>query len=381
MTISTRHRIRWGLAVALAVAVLGLAGWYALAAPEEAASDDDAVEERAAALPAVRTEAPTAETIEETARYLATIEGRDDATLAFRVGGTIRAVYVEEGDTVVSGQTLAELDAPEVQARVERARSELARAESDLEHWTRELEIDERLHEKGALSEAKLNQTKLRHMNAERQRDGAAAGLREAEHTAAAHMLAAPRSGTIGRIEHEAGETVSPSQPIFQINSGPRRLQIDVLASDRTRGLRRGSPVRLETPVCQGKEGAVEQIETATRPPFESVRVNASIPEGCLADYPSGSIVPVQIVLRRAEEATLVPLSAIDLRGEAPRLFRIHPEDQTAEAVPVELGLQAGNRQQVTGPLGPDDRIVVAGASNLEPGMRVQVADSDSTHQ
>lgn len=373
MTLS-RTRYRWSLAAAL-VAALGLTGWFVFA-PSDAAVP----EERSAPLPAVRVEAPLTEPIEETARYLATIEGRDDATLAFRVSGTIGAVYAQEGDAVAAGQPLAELAAPEVEARVERARTELARAEASLDHWRRELDIDERLYEKGAIPRSKLDQTRLSHTNAERQRDAAAAALREAEHTAAAHTLKAPREGTIGRVEREAGETVMPGQPVFQLSAGAQRLQIDVLASDRARGLRVGSPVRIEAPECRGAEGAVEQIETATRPPFESVRVNASIPEDCLANHPSGSTVPVQIVLRRAEEATLVPLSAIDLRGETPRLFRID-SNRTAEAVPVELGLQTGEHRQVTGPLEPGDRIVVAGASNLQPGMQVQVAGLDPTNQ
>lgn len=375
MTLS-RIRYRWGMVTGLvAVAILGLAGWYAFAR-----SDTAAPEERSASLPAVRVEAPTTESVEETARYLATIEGRGDAALAFRVSGTIGAMYIEEGDAVAAGEPLAELAAPEVEARVERARTELARAEASLDHWWRERDIDERLYEKGAIPHSKLNQTQLSFTNAERQRDAAAAGLREAEHTAAAHTLKAPRKGTIGRIEREAGETVMLGQPVFQLNAGSRRLQIDVLASDRARGLHVGSPVRIEAPECRDAEGAVEQIETATRPPLESVRVNASIPEDCLTDHPSGSTVPVQIVLQRAEEATFVPLSAIDLRGETPRLFRIR-SDRTVEAVSVELGLQTGELRQVTGPLQPDDRVVIAGASNLQPGMQVQVAGMDSTRQ
>lgn len=365
-------RYRWLLVAAL-IATASLAGWYALR------SEDDALDERSAPLPAVRVETPLVESLEETARYLATIEGRDDAALSFRVSGTIGAVYVEEGDAVTAGQPLAELAVPEVEARIDRARAELSRAEANLDHWRRERDIDERLYEKGAIPRSKLNQTQLSFTNAERQRDAAAASLREAEHMAAAHTLTTPRHGTIGRIEREAGETVMPGQPVFQLNAGTRRLQIDVLSSDQARGLRVGSPVRIEAPECQGAEGAVEQVETATRPPFESVRVNASIPENCLSTYPSGHTVPVQLVLRREENALLVPLSAIDQRGSAPRVFRIQP-DQSAEAVPVELGMQRGDHQQVTGALAPQDRIVVSGTTNLQPGQRVQVAEADSPH-
>lgn len=362
MTVSQRSL--WGTAVFAALLVLLVwTGWTALSSePPETAPPPTAV----------RVETPTVQTVEETVRYLATLEGRHDAPLAFRVSGTIGAVHANEGEAVQQGQVIAELAAPEVQARVERARIELARAEANVDHWKQERAIDRRLYEKGAIPQTKLNQTELTFTNAERQRDAAAASLREARHTADAHVLTAPRDGVIGRLEREAGETVMPGQPVVQLNAGRSRLRIDVLAKDRSRGLRSGSTVRIEASECSTPTGTIEEIETATRPPFESVRVYATVPENCLTDRPMGSTVPVRLVLNRVEDAVLVPQSAIDLRGDQPRIFRV-AADSTVDAIPVELGLRTGDDQQVTGALRPNDRIVTTGASNLKPGARVRI--------
>lgn len=351
------------LAASLVLALFVWAGWTALSPPPAA---------RPAPPPAVRVDTPTVQSVEETARYLATLEGRADAALAFRVSGTIGAVHVRDGETVRAGQRLATLAAPEVQDRVERARAQLARAEANVDHWTEELAIDERLYEKGAIAQMKRDQTALQLTNAERERDAAAASLREAQHTAEAHVLTTPRQGVIGQVNREAGETVMPGQPIVHLNAGTHRLRIDVLAQDRRRGLERGSPVHVDAPACAGSAGAITQIETATRPPFESVRAYASVPGDCLADWSTGSTVAVHLVLDREEDALLVPQSAIDRRGAAPRVFRI-TADTTAQAVPVVPGLRTGDHQQVTGALQPSDRIVVTGASRLTPGMRVHI--------
>ncbi len=351
------------LAASLVVALFAWAGWTALSPPPAP---------RPTPPPAVRVDTPAVQSVEETARYLATLEGRADAPLAFRVSGTIGAVHVREGETVEAGQRLATLAAPEVQARVERARAQLARAEANVDHWTQELAIDERLYEKGAIAQTKRDQTALQLTNAKRERDAAAASLREAQHMAEAHVLTAPRQGMIGQVNREAGGTVMPGQPVVQLNAGARHLRIDVLAQDRRRGLKRGSPVRIGVSACPSSGGTITQIETATRPPFESVRAYASVPGDCLTDWSTGSTVAVRLVLHRVEGALLVPQSAIDLRGDTSRVFRI-TADTTAEAIPVTLGLRTGDHQQVTGALQPSDRIVVAGASRLTPGMRVHI--------
>ena len=43
--------------------------------------------------------------------------------LAFKIGGVITAVYVNEGDRVKKGQVLARLDPSEIQAQVAQAKS------------------------------------------------------------------------------------------------------------------------------------------------------------------------------------------------------------------------------------------------------------------
>ena len=52
--------------------------------------------------------------------------------LAFKIGGIIRKVYVEEGDVVRRGQLLATLDKTEIDAQVNQARQGLVKAERDL---------------------------------------------------------------------------------------------------------------------------------------------------------------------------------------------------------------------------------------------------------
>lgn len=355
-----------GIGVALGVLVLlGALGLSALQTPEAEALPEPPV--------AVSVTHPVTDTVFHGARYLGVVEGTGDAPLSFRVSGTIARLYAHEGEGVAAGQVLAELASPETAARLERARMEHARAEANLQHWERELGIDKRLYEKGAVPRSKLDQTQLAHENALRGLGAARAGVEEAAGLAGAAVLRAPRGGVVGRIERSAGETVMPGQPVLLLSAGARRVRADVLEKDRARGIRQGSRARLDIEACPDVPGEVARVDAAVRAPLKSVRVYVDVPEACLAGLPAGAEVPVTFLLQPEAGATLVPVSAIDLRGGSPRVFRIG-SGLAAEAVPVELGLQQGDWQQVRGALSQEDRIVVTGTTNLQPGTRVQVA-------
>lgn len=358
-------------AVAATVLLALLAGAAALFKEESAAS-------KPSILPiAVSVAMPTTEAIYEEIGYLGTIEGAADAALSFRIAGTIVAVHVREGDAVRQGDRLATLDQPEMKARLDRARAELDKAETNLSHWKTELAIDDRLLAKGAVSRSRRDQTKLAYDNAERARNAAAASVEEAAGAASAAILRSPQSGVVGRVERKAGETVMPGQPVVSINAGERRVRVDVLENDISRGIASGTETLVTSASCGEVVGQVGQIEAAARGPFRSVRTYVNLPPNCLRDEPSGATIVVTFRIRHEADATMLPASAIDLRTGSPRIFRV-AKDERAEPVAVELGVEHGAAREVRGDIGPDDLIVVSGATNIEPGDRLRVI-SDTT--
>jgi len=60
-----------------------------------------------------------------------TVRPLQQATLHARVPGYVRAIKVDKGDPVKTGQLMAELDAPELEADLARAKGELTKARSD----------------------------------------------------------------------------------------------------------------------------------------------------------------------------------------------------------------------------------------------------------
>lgn len=316
---------------------------------------------------------PRIDRLQEMIRYLGTVEGENDALLSFRVGGTIADVHVVEGQYVGGGQRLAELDQPEAYARVDRARTELARRETNLQHWTQELEIDDRLLVEGAVSRERRDRTKLSFENAVSERNAAKAALDESIGMAAATVLRASYPGVVGRVERKASETVLPGQNVLQLNSGRKRVRVDALEGDLARGISTGTPALLTAGTCPETMAHVTLVDATVSEPFGSVRVFLGFTSDCIANLPTGSTASVTFILELETSAIFVPISAIDLRGGSARLFRV-AENQIAEPVSVKVGQQRADWQEVRGPVESTDLIVYSGTTNLESGASVWIA-------
>jgi len=320
----------------------------------------------------VQVSAPERDTAWTLLSYRGSLEGDRDAALSFRMGGEVARVHVREGERVSAGTLLAELDASELDAVLGRTRAEVDRTRAQEAHWEGELEVDERLFQVGAVSRSRLEATRLSYRSAALAREGAEAAMAEVRARADGTRLRASNQGTVSRIDVVEGETVVPGRPVLTLSGGEQRVRVEVLERDRARGIRAGVPASVAAPGCPVGEGQVTLVDASAHPPFGSVRVYLA-PEGpCFHDLSPGAPVEVTFRLEGVPDALFVPLSAVDFRGGTPRVFRV-TSDEIVEAVPVVLRSQRGDLQEVEGPLGPGDRIVVVGARNLRPGDPVRI--------
>jgi RND family efflux transporter MFP subunit len=358
-----RSRLFLSLALLSAVVLSVVAVRFALrSAPEAHAEPTIAVEVRTPALDTAWVVLP----------YRGTLEGERDATLSFRMGGEVARLHVEEGQQVAGGALLAELNASELEAALGKARAELVRARVQEAHLEGELEVDERLFEVGAVSRNRLDGTRLSHRSAVLAREGAEAAVTELEARRDGARIRATHPGIVSRVEVAEGEGVLPGQPVLTLTGGERRVRVEVLERDRIRGIGSGTPVQLTAAGCGSGAGRVTRVDAVARPPFGAIRVYVAPADPCFDMLSPGASVEVEFQVEGRPDALFVPLSAVDFRGGAPRVFRVTHEGRV-EAVPVTLGAQRGDLQEIRGALDRDDRLVVVGATNLRPGDPVRV--------
>lgn len=223
---------------------------------------------------------------------------RDEVPLAFKIGGVVARVLVDEGATVHRGQVLATLDLREIDASVAKARAGAEKASRDQSRL-------ERLH---ADSVATLSQLQ----DATSASDAAKADLASALVNREYATIVAPGSGVILRRLVTAGSTTSPGTTVLTLGS-----------NERGRVLRVGLPDRDALRMQQG-DRATAQFDAVPDQTFRGrvtllgrsadVRTGTYVAEITLDDasrLPAGLVGRVTLSPKAAAAATLIPIDAL----------------------------------------------------------------------
>ncbi|WP_084639611.1 efflux RND transporter periplasmic adaptor subunit [Geitlerinema sp. PCC 9228] len=119
-----------GAAILVTGAGLGIYTWQARQqTPATAASEQSGGKPRGTP---VKLETVEPSSLEETSEFVGTLEAQQSVAVRAETNGRIVEIYVEEGDRVRSGQSLARLDSREVQADLRQAKANLLRTKAQL---------------------------------------------------------------------------------------------------------------------------------------------------------------------------------------------------------------------------------------------------------
>ena len=281
------------------------------------------------------------------------------ALLAAPAAGVVRAVRVQVGDPVVRGQTLIELDVPELAADAEQRSSAAAQAE-------REAERQRRLLADGITSTRQAEEA----VAAARKAAAAASAARD---LLARTRVASPIPGRVQDILVQPGERVDAGRALAQVITGDTLDLIAPVPAGSLGRLSRGQPARVTqegdtTPHAAWVAGLAPGVDSLTGAGQAVVRVPN--PGGGLRAG-AGAEARVRVGVRR--DALLVPDSALVLQGDSSVVFVVG-RDSIAHARTVVRGARQGGRSEVRGALAPGDRVVTTGVFGLEDGMRVAPA-------
>ncbi|HHS14153.1 MAG TPA: efflux RND transporter periplasmic adaptor subunit [bacterium] len=128
-----------------------------------------------------------------------------------RVSGVVKRLHADIGDEVQKGRIIAELDATELQARVDQARADVENARANYDYAELDLERQRTLFQKSLISQSDLDLAKTtRDINRARYEQARANldyALVQLDYT----RITAPISGVVASISTQEGETVAAS--------------------------------------------------------------------------------------------------------------------------------------------------------------------------
>ncbi|WP_396223552.1 efflux RND transporter periplasmic adaptor subunit [Gemmatimonas sp.] len=292
-----------------------------------------------------------------------TFESRDEIPLAFKIGGVITRVLVDEGATVQRGQILAALDLREIDAAVAKAEVATDKAQRDQARVQR-LTVD---------SVATLAQLQ----DATSALDAARADLAAARVNRDYAVITAPEAGIVLRRQVAPGSTVGPGTTVLTMG-GTRRgrvLRAGVPDRDALR-IRVGdaATVHFDAMPKARFEGKVILVGRSADPRTGTYAVEVSL-TGTDA-LPSGLVGQLRIAVKGKPVAMRIPVDALlEADRDSATVYTIRVDSAGAPvAAPqrVAVGALSGDQVHING-LAPEARVITRGATYVTAGAPVRI--------
>jgi len=276
--------------------------------------------------------------------------------------GTVTRVLAEEGSRVAAGQLLAELDAREVAAQLERAEAVLARAEADFQ---------------------RAQELRSRDLNSAADLDAARAAFATSRADAELWRtrlgftrITAPGPGTVTAKRVEQGGAVSANDEMFVLADDARlvvRVQVSELDVVR---LEEGREVDVQLDAYPGAriEGRIRRIFPSADATSRLVPVEVALgrPPAGVVPRP-GFLARVEFAIERRRGVLAVPAAAVGVLNGESFVYRIDAD--TLQQRAVRTGLTAGGWIEILEGLASGDRVVSSGHANLRGGAPVRVSE------
>jgi len=302
-----------------------------------------------------------------TIRTTAMLAHKDEMRLAFKIGGVIANISVDEGATVKAGQVLAELELAEIGSQVEQSRQLLRKAERDLERG-------ERLYRDQVIPLESLQDLKT-------QRDIAAQALKGTSFNREYAVITAPTDGVVLRKQAQARETVAPGTPVLVLGSADAGYVLKASLADRDvvqLALGDAAEVRFDALPGTTLTAAVTRLPAAadTRTGMFDIELALAATDPRLR---SGLVARLALTPASAGAGTLVrvPIAAI-LEGDRSRasVFVFDATQQTVGRRAVEVAFIDGEQVALASGLDAGAKVVTDGAAYVEEGKKVRVMES-----
>ena len=343
----------------------------------------------------VEVEHPRRRTIKSTVIAFGRVEPKSDVNISAEVSEKIESLYVDEGDTVHTGDTLVVLNPGRYLAALKGAEAQVRQVKANLKKARENLAHTKALYESGAVSKDALLAAQTEVDVLEAQLQSAEASLKEAQNDLNHTVILSPMDGIVTKIQAKKGEFVvvgtmnNPGSVIMTIAQlTDLQAKVDVDEADVV-DLQIGQPAKIELDAFPDTffSGRVVQIShqakvqnlggEESRATFE-VKIAIENPS---PQIKPGMSVTATITTAVHDSVLAVPLSSIvayhDTLTGKDREGVFVVEGGIARKKPVKTGISDDKFIEIVEGLTPSDLVVVGPFSvlrTLKDGEKVSVS-------
>lgn len=334
-----------------------------------------------------------------------------------KVAGFIRQIYVDVGDKVKSGQVIADLEVPELNAQVKGAEADIRRsqdaihrAESDVKRagsshtayhaaYTRLKQASEA--RPGLIAEQELDDSLAKDKESEAQLDSMRAALSESNSQLAIaeaernrlsaleaySHITAPFAGVVTKRYADVGSLIqagtasnTQAMPVVQLAEWTRLRLVVPVPESAVPQLHLGSTVDVRVPSLNRTfQGCVARFADSLNQETRTMHTEIDIenPDGKVLD---GMYAETTIDLNKKENVLTIPVQAVERNGAAASVLTVDVQGRIREHA-ITLGVESSDRVEIVDGLRENDRVVVGSRSDFREGEQVipKLSDRNET--
>jgi len=285
------------------------------------------------------------------------INSKENVLVSIELGGTVTSVNTEEGQWVVEGQTILQLDTTIMGPSLNELKSALELAKTTYER-------QEKLWQKGIGSELQFLQLKNQYESLNNKFLAQEAQLEKLN-------VKAPISGFIEDVFLNKGELATPGMPAFRIvNTKNVYIEADI-AERYSNILKKNAPVKIHfSSLGITKKAPISFVGQVINPENSTFKVKIELDNHAGLLKPNG-LAALEIQDYVNHEAIIVPSQIVkkDMIGD----YIFMEKNGKAKKTYVELGLSQKDKSMILSGLEFGDKVIIDGYSEVVSGTPVDV--------
>jgi len=299
------------------------------------------------------------------------VRAYQEATLYAKVAGYLKTIAVDRGDSVRAGDSIAEIEAPEMLADETKLKAEVELARIEFQRVTE------------AQKKAPDLVIPLTVDTARGKFEVAKASLERIETLLGFAKISAPFAGIVTKrwadpgafIPAATSSSAARNAALITLADFSRvRVEVAVTESEVAR-IRKDLAVQVRADGLPGRtfEGKITRFAYGLDEMTKTMATEIEIPNDDLALRP-GMMASVRLAIQRKPDALLLPAEA--LLTEKYKSFVLCFRDHKAARVPVKTGFDDGISVEILDGLKPNEAVIVAGKQSVTDGQIVNATEA-----
>src|ERR1700674_3253545 len=300
------------------------------------------------------------------------------AAIFARVNGYVKSWDHDIGSSVIAGQVLATIDAPDLDQQLGQAKATLASVRANHQIASLTANRNNILLQKQIVAQQLADQTTADEKAKEAVVDANEANVRQLEAMQSFKSLAAPFDGVVTARNVELGMLISSGggsgQALFEVSDLHRvRIYVQVPQSFSA-GLTVGMKATFEMPQYPGVQfdATLSHISRAINPTSHSMQVELQA-DNSAGKFFGGSYCNVHFEIPTDANLVKIPSTALVTGNQGTQVATLDSNNKVVLKA-VQLGRDLGDSVEVIAGLSPSDRIINNPPETLAAGDTVRVA-------